>query len=214
MAQAPRRQQPEQRREEIVQAAIRLFCEKGYEGTTIRDIAREVGVAEGLIYHYFPSKNDLIWACWQRQYWHGLVIRILQEMPKAPLDVVLRRLIREHLAMLYENANAFRMHAAEMLRNSELAALSQQYHDEARRALAEYLQRQQAAGRIRPDLDMHVVTGAIAGSATMFFMVHGRLEREEWDRLADSVADELTRLLMYGLSVRQPEENDKQETPS
>ena len=47
------------RREEILQASLKLFAEKGFHGTSMRDIARSADITEGLIYHYFASKRDL-----------------------------------------------------------------------------------------------------------------------------------------------------------
>ena len=49
----------EERKQEIFDAALKLFGEKGYEKTTITDIAKEIGVAQGLCYRYFPSKEVL-----------------------------------------------------------------------------------------------------------------------------------------------------------
>jgi AcrR family transcriptional regulator len=54
-AQGPRRD----RREDILQASLHLFAEKGFHGTSMRDIARSADITEGLIYHYFESKRDL-----------------------------------------------------------------------------------------------------------------------------------------------------------
>ncbi len=51
--------EPEVRKQEILDAALRIFGEKGYEKTSITDIAREIGVAQGLCYRYFPSKEAL-----------------------------------------------------------------------------------------------------------------------------------------------------------
>ena len=48
------------RRDQIVQAAVRLFSENGYFVTTIDDIAREADVSKGLIYVHFKDKNDLL----------------------------------------------------------------------------------------------------------------------------------------------------------
>ncbi len=199
----PRRHGAEQRREEILDAAVRLFCEKGYEGTTIRDIAREVGITEGLIYHYFPSKAALISECWHRHSWHARALAIVQEADDRPVGEVLHHLIREHLDILYENGPAFRMHAAEMLRDGELAALSQQYNDETHDAIAAYLRRHQAAGHIRSDVDPKVVAGSILGTSVTFFIIHGRLPREEWEAVAEHMAVHFTRLLMHGLTTRQ-----------
>ena len=44
----------------ILDTAARLMRQKGYEATTIRDIAREVGIKAGSIYHHFPSKDDIV----------------------------------------------------------------------------------------------------------------------------------------------------------
>jgi AcrR family transcriptional regulator len=49
-----------ERREQILETALRLFAEGGYEATPISRIAKEAGVAKGLIYNYFPSKEALM----------------------------------------------------------------------------------------------------------------------------------------------------------
>lgn len=51
--------EPEERKQEILDTALRLFQEKGYEKTSISDIAKAIGVAQGLCYRYFPSKEAL-----------------------------------------------------------------------------------------------------------------------------------------------------------
>jgi TetR/AcrR family transcriptional regulator, cholesterol catabolism regulator len=48
------------RRAQFVAAAIKLFGERGYHSTTIRDIAERAGVSIGLLYHYFEQKEDLL----------------------------------------------------------------------------------------------------------------------------------------------------------
>ena len=51
--------EPEERKQEILDTAMRIFYEKGYEKTSITDIARAIGVGKGLCYRYFPSKEVL-----------------------------------------------------------------------------------------------------------------------------------------------------------
>ncbi|MCR1899315.1 TetR/AcrR family transcriptional regulator [Irregularibacter muris] len=51
---------PEIRKQEIIDRAKKLFEEKGIHKTSISEIAKEVGVAKGLIYYYFSSKNQLV----------------------------------------------------------------------------------------------------------------------------------------------------------
>lgn len=48
---------PDTRRQEIMDAAVELLYEKGYEKTSIADIAQKLGIAQGLCYRYFPSKE-------------------------------------------------------------------------------------------------------------------------------------------------------------
>lgn len=50
---------PEVRKQEMIDAAMQLFAEKGYEATTMSDIAKAVGVVPGLCYKYFESKHEL-----------------------------------------------------------------------------------------------------------------------------------------------------------
>lgn len=51
---------PEERRQELLKTALELFSEKGYEQTSITDIAGRLGIAQGLCYRYFPSKEALL----------------------------------------------------------------------------------------------------------------------------------------------------------
>jgi TetR/AcrR family transcriptional regulator, cholesterol catabolism regulator len=50
----------EDRRAAIIATAARLFQERGYSGTTVRDLAREVGITSGSIFHHFGSKEEVL----------------------------------------------------------------------------------------------------------------------------------------------------------
>lgn len=53
---------PQERKQEIVEAALELFSQKGYEHTTIQDIAEKLNISQGLCYRYFSSKSDIFMA--------------------------------------------------------------------------------------------------------------------------------------------------------
>ena len=55
-----RQRQAAARREQILKTALKLFAAQGFDATSTRQIAREVGIAEGLIFHYFPTKASLL----------------------------------------------------------------------------------------------------------------------------------------------------------
>lgn len=52
----------DQRRRQILDAAVRVFARSGYAGCRVADVAEEAGVAYGLVYHYFSSKEQLLGA--------------------------------------------------------------------------------------------------------------------------------------------------------
>jgi AcrR family transcriptional regulator len=55
-------------RERIERAATELFVKKGVVETSVRDIAREIGLSEGALYRHFESKDDLVWQSFERHY--------------------------------------------------------------------------------------------------------------------------------------------------
>jgi AcrR family transcriptional regulator len=59
-AKAPSRP-PRRRQQEVLEAAARVFHEKGYESTSIQDIAEAVGILKGSLYYYIRSKEDLLY---------------------------------------------------------------------------------------------------------------------------------------------------------
>lgn len=62
---------PERRRQEILEAALRLFNARGFDNTTVGDIAKAAGAATGTVYLYFPSKEDVL-AGLEESFYEGL----------------------------------------------------------------------------------------------------------------------------------------------
>ena len=62
------RKLPEERRQEILDAAVRLISERGYNGTSIQDVADAVGVTKQGVLRYFPSKDNLLAAVYHENY--------------------------------------------------------------------------------------------------------------------------------------------------
>lgn len=84
--------EPEERSQEILDTAVRLFCDNGYDQTSMADIAGAVGVSQGLCYRYFPSKEALFDAAIDR-YADTLAMRMAAPMREcASLEELLDRL--------------------------------------------------------------------------------------------------------------------------
>ena len=91
------------RKDQIYEVAERLFSERGYHATTMREIARELGVEGGSLYSHISGKQDLLYA---------IVLRGSEQFLQAARDVLamagsahvrLRELMRRHLAIMAES---------------------------------------------------------------------------------------------------------------
>src|SRR5437764_7014042 len=65
----------EDKRQQILSAAVRVFAAQGYEATRVGDIAKEAGVAYGLVYHYYKSKEAVLEAVF-REAWGRLLAAV------------------------------------------------------------------------------------------------------------------------------------------
>ncbi|MFF0384110.1 TetR/AcrR family transcriptional regulator [Streptomyces sp. NPDC004286] len=100
-------EQREKQRREILGAAARVFARKGYENTTMVDIAKEMGVSKGILYYQFRSKQELIVAT--RREASGSAAERLEEIVARPVPVTER--MREALRdLIITNFDEFARH--------------------------------------------------------------------------------------------------------
>ena len=97
----PGRSDPTGRRQEILDASLDLFARQGFQGTSVREIARAVGVNEATLYHYFASKAEIL---------DAIIDVLLEERadalaaaddPRTSLEEVLRELTMSMLARFH-----------------------------------------------------------------------------------------------------------------
>lgn len=94
----------ERRTEQIANAAVTLFSERGYVPTTIEDISNEIGVGKGLIYRYFKDKQDVLFRALcavLEKYKKENISALVQEL--GPLEA-LRRVLANDCAIAEEHA--------------------------------------------------------------------------------------------------------------
>lgn len=77
------------RRKQILQAAVEVFAERGFHRTRVSDIAKRAGVAYGLIYHYFESKEAVLNAVFETNW--SVFLKVLRDLrdgeePRSALD--------------------------------------------------------------------------------------------------------------------------------
>lgn len=97
-------------RQAILDAATRLFIEKGFGGTNINDIADAVGVTRTALYYYFPSKESILEALTEEVTEKaGQLAQTVSRRDKLPADEALRELIQQHASLILSHPLQFRV---------------------------------------------------------------------------------------------------------
>jgi AcrR family transcriptional regulator/NAD(P)-dependent dehydrogenase (short-subunit alcohol dehydrogenase family) len=95
-----------ERREQIVLAAIKLFSQKGFHKTTLRELAEEAGISHGSIYEYVTNKEDIFFLVYE--FMHGVAQKIIDQSIGGVEDPVekLRRLVKGEFDIMHNWADA------------------------------------------------------------------------------------------------------------
>lgn len=118
---------------EILAHATEVFCRKGYEGASMRDLSRESGMSLAGLYYYFESKERLLYLIQKHTF--STIVQRLKGRLEGVTDVEerIRIFILNHLEYFLANQAAMKVlsHEAEVLKNgfaSEVAAIKRQYY--------------------------------------------------------------------------------------
>ena len=166
-----RADQAERRREALLCISLRLFSEKGFHGTSIRDIAREAGITEGLIYHYFQSKKDLLKAIVAASVDDSEVYQNSELLESAPIDQALWKIGVDVLERLRKKKEIFRLMLAEaglFERDGDHFFPKLVYENRMIR-LGDFLKRRMARGEIRKTEPV-LLARQFTGSLVAFFI--------------------------------------------
>ena len=196
----PRRQQKEERREQILDAAVRIFSDKGFAGASMRDISREVGVTEGLLYHYFEGKDQLLYSCWKERSWRASLEKILAESEGIPLRDVLTAMIRDFVNTLRSNSDMVRICSNEMQHNPEMREFHTQRIEDNGNLIGDFLRGRQSLGEIRSNVDVKAPALLLMGSAYSLFMVWGNSSDDDWRQRVEVLLSSGIEVVMFGIS--------------
>ncbi|GGJ35659.1 TetR/AcrR family transcriptional regulator [Streptomyces brasiliensis] len=185
----PRRGPDPERLQEIIDAAATVFLEKGYDGTSTKDISDAVGMLKGSLYYYVRSKEDFLFEIIKRVYDAALVS--IQPAVELEGDALtrLRAFVHAHVGFAVKNLTAFTIQLREFERLSperrlEITAGGDAYL----RALRGILKDGQREGVFDEKIDVSFTALAILGqlnSLTQWYRPNGRLSVK---RLAENFA--------------------------
>ncbi len=167
----------EQRRQQILEAALTVFSRKGYGEATIPDIAQEAGTAVGTIYNYYESKRDLLLSIFTTFIFTRPFVELLEHTLEADDRTFLSLLVEDRLNFGFENMDRFFFLMSEVQRDPELR---QQYAREVLGPvlllLEKYLDSRVASGVFRP-MNTGIAARALGG-AMIGFLLLCRIEGE------------------------------------
>jgi TetR/AcrR family transcriptional regulator, fatty acid metabolism regulator protein len=174
----------------ILRAAITVFARKGYHASKVGEIATEAGVAYGLVYHYFGSKEELLETIFRRT-WTNMLEQVEEvERSEAPLREQIRAIARIVLGAWQVDPELIRVLIREVARGPQL----QQEVDEIQlafgaleRVLAQGKERGELRAELEPRLAAWILYGALEEILTGW--VFGSLPATDEDvaRAEDSV---------------------------
>ena len=184
----------------ILEAAIKVFARQGFHQSTVAQIAKEAGVADGTIYLYFKNKDDIL-----VQFFNYKTKQVFGSF-RAEVDRAdscpdkLRYLVRRHLEEFQRNRDMAIVYQVETHQNSRLAEeqireMSKMYRD----LISEIIEQGQQEGSIRKDLYVGLVKRFIIGAVDE--VINTWLHADERYDLV-SMADPLVELFINGIGQR------------
>ena len=152
----------EEKRQLILDAAVRVFARRGFHTSRVGDIAEEAGVAHGLLYHYFSSKDEVLETVF-RENWSRLLERFVEvEASGEPADEKLVGLVKILLRTWRNDPDLVTVMVREVGRSAHLAS---QVDDIGRgfEVIQRVIEQGQAEGVFREELDARLASWVVYG---------------------------------------------------
>jgi AcrR family transcriptional regulator len=185
--------------ERLMRVSVELFAEQGYAQTSVQQIVDAAGVTKGALYHYFTSKDDLLFDIYdrllslQREHLDSIVARGLD--PRETIRLICEDVIVTSIEWLHEATVFFRsQHMLSPERQGEVKRRRREYND----AFEAVLERGRAEGLFRTDIPSAVLIAHFFSDPhylAQWYSPGGALSKQQ-------VASELTDLYLAGLTSR------------
>ena len=191
-------EEAEQTRQDLLDAALTIFSQKGYTATRLEDIARASGVTRGAIYHHFGSKSELFLALMEEatEVGNSAIDQAVSE-GGAFVEVVTRILV--YTFNLLEGDRRFSEVMALQLSTPDVEALAQRRYDEAQelvQSISGFFRVIIDQGELRPGLDPEIAARAFLGYQNGLAILW--LANREAFSIKDS-APELAEIFVHGI---------------
>jgi TetR/AcrR family transcriptional regulator, fatty acid metabolism regulator protein len=190
----------EEKRRLILDAAARVFARRGFHTSRVGDIAEEAGVAHGLLYHYFSSKDEVLDTIF-REHWTSLLDRLHEvEQDEEAAVEQLRRVAAILLRGWLTEPDVVCVVVREIARSPELASRVEELVRPIG-AIRRIIEQGQRRGEFRADVDASTAAIVFYGGIDELLSAYvlGRLEADESDVAA--AERHVVDVLVTGLSA-------------
>jgi AcrR family transcriptional regulator len=192
MLRSPMGERLADRRGALLDAAVRVFARKGFRAARVGDIAAEAGVAHGLLYHYFRSKDEVLETIF-RETWQLLAVETERiEAADVPLREQLRRFARVYLGSWLVTPERIGVLVREIARSPQVGQRVDEI-DVVFQALARMIEAARKRGEVRADCDATFAGWAIYGALeeilTGWVLAQLPGEEEDVERAVSTVVD-------------------------
>ncbi len=173
-------------------AAVRVFASKGFHSARVKDVAAEAGVAHGLLYHYFRSKDEVLDEIFRRT-WSNLACELERiETSGEPLREQLRRFAAVYLGSWLETPDLIRVLVREIARGPGVGARAGEIEAvlaSLGRMIEAGSQRGEVRGGVNARFAAFAVYGALEEILTGFVLEQLPGEAADVDRAIATVVD-------------------------
>ena len=146
----------------ILDAAVRVFARRGYHGSRVGDIATEAGVAHGLLYHYFSSKDEVLETVFRENFGELLERFRAVELSKEPASEKLAGIAKILLRTWRNDPDLVTVMVRDVARSPQLQAQVEEVR-EAFAILERVIEQGQAEGTFGRDVDARLASWIVYG---------------------------------------------------
>jgi TetR/AcrR family fatty acid metabolism transcriptional regulator len=192
------------KRDRILQAAVKIFSQKGFFNSKVSDIAQSAGVADGTIYLYFKNKDDLLISLFEEKM--AEVVADVRARIAAGDDALsrLRIFIENHMGLLLREAGLIEVLQVELRQSNKfmkdyVPVKFLEYLD----VISEILELGKREGTFRQDLNVTVARRAVFGALDEMALAYVLSRKRKYDPA--EAASEIYRIFAEGLCMKAKE---------
>ena len=165
-------------KEKIIEAAVEVFFEKGFDAASMREIAEKAGLTKPMIYYHFKNKEALYVALLEENlelFYQGLESLLTKDSdPQTTLSAII-----DHFEQTFaKDARVYNIIQREISGNGHyVALLTEKYFIKVSQRIAGFLQQGQQQGFIRPDLDAQLAEVSLVSILLLYFSQENVLQQ-------------------------------------